>query len=306
MWRQVESGLMSRITEQRNPESKGIDEKPIREILEIINSEDEKITQAIRSQLLQIETAVEKIITTIKSGRNVYLVGAGSSGRLCVLEASEIPPTFGLPLDRIRAVIAGGVKAIYSSIEAAEDDSLNASMEMEKQGLAESDLVIGVTASGSTPFVLGAIEKAIELRAQTVGLSCNLDTPLSKLVDTPIEVVVGPEIVAGSTRMKAGTTQKMVLNMMTTTAMIRLGLVYDGLMVGLQATNIKLKERSKKIVAEITEVTLEEAEKALEAANWDARVASILIFTDLSPEEAVRKLETQTLRHILTSRGGGR
>ncbi len=294
---------MSRVTEKRNIASKGIDERPIREILDIINKEDQKITQAIHSQLSQIEVAVEEIVTAIKAGGSVYLVGAGSSGRLCVLEASEIPPTFGLPPDKISAVIAGGVKAIYSSVEAAEDDSLNGVLEMEKLGLKKNDIVIGVAASGSTPFVLGSIGKAQQLGVSTIGLSCNNGTPLSHLVDTAIEVVVGPEVVAGSTRMKAGTAQKMVLNMMTTTAMIRLGYVYDGFMVGVQSTNIKLKERSKRIVAEITGAPLKEAESSLEVAKWDVRVAILLTLTDMSPEEAVKELGTHTLRQLLVTKG---
>jgi N-acetylmuramic acid 6-phosphate etherase len=294
---------MSRVTEKRNIASKGIDERPIREILEIINKEDQKISQAIHSQLSQIEAAVEGIVKAIKAGGSVYLVGAGSSGRLCVLEASEISPTFGLPPEKISAVIAGGVKAIYTSVEAAEDDSLNGVQEMEKLGLKEKDIVIGVAASGSTPFVLGSIVKARQLGVTTVGLSCNNGTPLSQLVDTAIEVVVGPEVVAGSTRMKAGTAQKMVLNMMTTTAMIRLGYVYDGYMVGVQSTNIKLRERSKGIVADITGAPVMEAERALEAAEWDVRVAILLTMTDMSPEKATRELGPRTLRQLLETRG---
>jgi len=294
---------MSRVTEKRNIASKGIDERPIREILEIINKEDQKISQAIHSQLSQIEAAVEGIVKAIKAGGSVYLVGAGSSGRLCVLEASEISPTFGLPPEKISAVIAGGVKAIYTSVEAAEDDSLNGVQEMEKLGLKEKDIVIGVAASGSTPFVLGSIVKARQLGVTTVGLSCNNGTPLSQLVDTAIEVVVGPEVVAGSTRMKAGTAQKMVLNMMTTTAMIRLGYVYDGYMVGVQSTNIKLRERSKGIVADITGAPVKEAERVLEAAEWDVRVAILLTMTDMSPEKAARELGPRTLRQLLETRG---
>jgi len=291
---------MSKITEQRNPASKGIDEKSIQGILETINVEDAKITDAIKAQLPQIEEAVDKIITSLSSGGNIFLVGAGTSGRLCVLEASEIPPTFGLSPDRIKAIIAGGVEALYTSVEAAEDNRANAALEIEKNRVTSSDLVIGVTASGSTPFVLEAIRRAKELGAQTVGLSCNQDALLSKLVDTPIEVVVGPEIVTGSTRMKAGTAQKMVLNMMTTTAMIKRGLVYDGYMVGVQATNRKLKERSKKIVAAITGASLDEAEKALEVTNWDARVAILVVLTHNSPEEADIELKTRTMRQILS------
>ncbi len=291
---------MSRITEQRNPASKGLDEKTVDEILEVINREDEKIPKIIRSQLPQIKLAVDKIIAAIRSGGNIYLVGAGSSGRLCVLEASEIPPTFGLSPDRIKTVIAGGSEAIYGSVEAAEDDEARGASEMEKLGLKTADLVIGMAASGSTAFVLGAIGKAKEAGVQTIGISCNKDAPLSRLADITIEIVVGPEIVAGSTRMKAGTAQKMLLNMMTTTAMMKLGLVYDGYMVGVQATNDKLRERSKKIVAEITEASPEAVEIALEVAKWDVRVASIILLTDLNPDEAVEKLKTRTFRQILS------
>ena len=291
---------MSKITEQRNPASMGIDEKSIQEILETINGEDAKIADAIKAQLPQIEEAVHKIITILSSDGNIFLVGAGTSGRLCVLEASEIPPTFGVSPDRIKAIIAGGIEALVTSVEAAEDNRDNARFEIDKNRVTSSDLVIGVTASGSTPFVLAVIEKAKEVGAQTIGLSCNRETPLSKLVDTPIEVIVGPEIIAGSTRMKAGTAQKMVLNMMTTTAMMKLGLVYDGYMVGVQATNRKLKERSKKIVAEITGASFDEAEKALKAANWDTRVAILVILTNKSPEEVVLELKTSTLRQILS------
>lgn len=293
---------MNKITELRNPESRGIDKKTVGEILEVINKEDAKISKAIHEQLPQIEEAVNAIIETMKTGGSLYLVGAGSSGRLCVLEASEIPPTFGLPSDRIKAVIAGGVEAIYTSVEAAEDDAKNGASEMKQLGVSESDLVIGVAASGSTPYVIGAVKAARELGAKTVGLSCNPETKLSKYVDIAIEVVVGPEVVAGSTRMKAGTSQKMVLNMLTTSAMMKLGLVYDGYMVGVQATNEKLKERSKRIVVDITGVSLVEAGKTLEVSGWDVRVASLVLLTDLGPEEAELELKTRTMRQIIGGR----
>jgi len=294
---------MSRVTEFRNPASKGIDEKSIREILEIINAEDARIAEVIHDQLPSIEKAVEEIAATIKSGGCVYLAGAGSSGRLCVLEASEIPPTFGLPPERIKALIAGGMPAIVGSVEAAEDNQVKGGMDIEELGMNASDLVIGVAASGSTPYVLGVIEKAKEFGAFTVGVSCNSGTPLSRLADIAVEVVVGPEVVSGSTRMKAGTSQKMVLNMMTTTAMIRLGLVYDGWMVGVQASNSKLKERSRRIVAEITGTSEVESGEALQAAGWDVRVAVILLLTCLNPAEAGEALKTRSLRQIIQQRG---
>ena len=293
---------MSRVTERRNPASRGIDEKSILEILEIINAEDANITEAIHEQLPNIGKAVEKIVATIKSGGCMYLAGAGSSGRLCVLEASEIPPTFGLPPDRIKALIAGGMPAIVGSVEAAEDDRVKGGRDIEALGVGSSDLVIGVAASGSTPYVLGVIEEVKKRGASTVGFSCNKDTQLSRLADISIEVVVGPEVVSGSTRMKAGTSQKMVLNMMTTTAMIRLGLVYDGWMVGVQASNSKLKERSRRIVSEITGASDVEVGEALQAAGWDVRVAVILLLTDLSPAEGVEALKTRSLRQIIQQR----
>ena len=226
-------------------------------------------------------------------------MGAGTSGRLCVLEASEIPPTFGLPSERIRGVIAGGDKAIRFSVEAAEDDRLKVGEELLGLGLCQDDMVIGVTASGSTPFVLGAVEKAREIGAKTVGVSCNHDTLLSEIVDVGIGVVVGAEIVAGSTRMRAGTAQKMVLNMITTTAMMKLGLVYDGYMVGVQASNSKLKERSKRMVSAITGASTKTTSKALEASSWDIRVAIVHILTGLSVEDAKRRLGEQGIREII-------
>jgi len=290
---------MTKLTEERNPVSVGIDAKPIGEILRIINDQDKMIPLAIEAEIPHIEKAAEHVYSTLREGGNVFLVGAGTSGRLCVLEASKIPPTFGLPSERIRGVIAGGDKAIRFSVEAAEDDRLKVGEELLGLGLCQDDMVIGVTASGSTPFVLGAVEKAREIGAKTVGVSCNHDTLLSGIVDVGIEVVVGAEIVAGSTRMRAGTAQKMVLNMITTTAMMKLGLVYDGYMVGVQASNSKLKERSKRMVSAITGASTETTSKALEASSWDIRVAIVHILTGLSVEEAKRRLGEQGIREII-------
>ena len=290
---------MTKITEERNPVSIGIDAKPIGEILRIINDQDKTIPLVIEAEIPHIEKAAELVYSTLRQGGNVFLVGAGTSGRLCVLEASEMPPTFGLPPERIRGVIAGGDKAIRFSVEEAEDDRLKAGEELLGLGLCKDDMVIGVTASGSTPFVLGAVEKAREIGAKTVGVSCNHDAVLSGLVDVGIEVVVGAEIVAGSTRMSAGTAQKMVLNMITTAALMKLGLVYDGYMVGVQASNSKLKERSKRMVSEITGASLETASKALEASSWNVRVAIVHIMTGLSVEEAKRRLGEQGIREII-------
>lgn len=295
---------MSRVSERLNPRSRGIDAKTIAEVLEIINGEDSRVAGAVASQLAEVERAVELTVSTLRGGGRVFLVGAGTSGRLCVLEAAEIPPTYGLPSENFQAVISGGHEAVFRSVEAAEDEAEDAEEDLARLGLGGADLVVGVSASGFTPYVLGAVEYARSLGAPTVGVTNNEDTPLSGLVDVAIEAVVGPEVVAGSTRMKAGTSQKMVLNMMTTVAMVKLGLVHDGYMVGVQASNRKLVDRSIGMLTEITGVDRTEAENHLIAAEGDVRVAILLASTDMTPDEARLSLDGWvSLREILERRG---
>ena len=295
---------MSRVSERLNPRSRGIDAKTIAEVLEIINGEDSRVAGAVASQLAEVKRAVELTVSTLRGGGRVFLVGAGTSGRLCVLEAAEIPPTYGLPSENFQAVIAGGHEAVFRSVEAAEDEAEDAEEDLAHLGLGKADLVVGVSASGFTPYVLGAVEYARSLGAHTVGVTNNEDTPLSGLVDVAIEAVVGPEVVAGSTRMKAGTSQKMVLNMMTTAAMVKLGLVHDGYMVGVQASNRKLVDRSIGMITEITGVDRTEAENHLIAAEGDIRVAILLASTDMTPDEARASLDGWVpLREILERRG---
>ena len=295
---------MSRVSERVNPRSRGIDAKTIAEVLEIINGEDSRVAGAVASQLAEVERAVQLTVSTLRGGGRVFLVGAGTSGRLCVLEAAEIPPTYGLPSEKIQAVIAGGHEAVFRSVEAAEDKAEDVDEDLARLGLGEADLVVGVSASGSTPYVLGAVEYARSLGAQTVGVTNNEDTPLSGLVDVAIEAVVGPEVVAGSTRMKASTAQKMVLNMITTASMVKLGLVHDGYMVGVQASNRKLVDRSIGMLTEITGVDRAEAENHLIAAEGDVRVAILLASTDMTPDEAKAALDGWvSLREILERRG---
>ena len=295
---------MSRVSERLNPRSRGIDAKTIAEVLEIINGEDSRVAGAVASQLAEVERAVELTVSTLRGGGRVFLVGAGTSGRLCVLEAAEIPPTYGLPSENFQAVIAGGHEAVFRSVEAAEDEAEDAEEDLTRLDLGKADLVVGVSASGFTPYVLGAVEYARSLGAHTVGVTNNEDTPLSGLVDVTIEAVVGPEVVAGSTRMKAGTSQKMVLNMMTTAAMVKLGLVHDGYMVGVQASNRKLVDRSIEMLTEITGVDRTEAENLLIATEGDVRVAILLASTDMTPDEARASLEGWvSLREILERRG---
>ncbi|MBN2336535.1 N-acetylmuramic acid 6-phosphate etherase [Candidatus Bathyarchaeota archaeon] len=295
---------MTRTTEKLNPRSRGIDAKTVPEILEIINREDSGVADAVGAQLAEIGEAVENVASTIRGGGRVFLVGAGTSGRLCVLEAAEIPPTYGLPAERFQAVIAGGRGAVFKSVEAAEDDAERVCEELAGVGLSEGDLLVGVTASGSTPHVLGAVEYARSLGVHTVGISCNSGSPLSGLVDVAVEAVVGPEVVAGSTRMKAGTSQKMVLNMITTAAMVRLGLVHDGYMVGVQASSDKLMERGRRMIAEIAGVDVDTAGGLLSEAGGDVRAAVLLGLTDMTLEEAKAALGGwRSLRDVLKSRG---
>ncbi|MBD3207116.1 N-acetylmuramic acid 6-phosphate etherase [Candidatus Bathyarchaeota archaeon] len=299
--------LNKRKTEQRNPLSEGIDLRSIPEILEIINREDSKITDAISLELDRIGEAVRRVIDTLRIGGNVYFIGSGTSGRMGVLEAAEIPPTYGIPPKRFQAIIAGGREAVFRSIEAAEDSEEGGEKALKEAGIVKDDLIFGVSASGSTPFVIGAIKYAADNGNQTIGLSCNPDTPLSKQVTVPIEVITGPEVVAGSTRMKAGTAQKMVLNMITTTALIKMGLVYDGYMVGVQAWNEKLVERSIQIIRKLACVSEEEAKRLLEKGEWDVRAALILSLTELETCEAKSKLEKNyTIREILADSKQGK
>ena len=295
---------MSRVSERVNPRSRGIDAKTTAEVLKIINAEDGRVAAAVAEELADVSRAVEMAVSTLGGGGRVFLVGAGTSGRLCVLEAAEIPPTYGLDPERFKAVIAGGREAVFRSVEAAEDDAEAAEKELTRLGVDEGDMVVGVSASGSTPYVLGAVRHARSLGAPTVGVTNNADTPLSALVDVAIEAVVGPEVVAGSTRMKAGTAQKMILNMLSTAAMVKLGLVHDGYMVGVQATSRKLLERSIAMLTEITGVEETEARRLLEAADGDVRVAALLALTEMTADEARASLaEWVSLREALEKRG---
>jgi N-acetylmuramic acid 6-phosphate etherase len=296
---------MVRITEERNPNSIRIDEKPVEEILRIINAEDQKVPTAVSDQIPVIADAVEAVAATILRGGRVFFAGAGSSGRIGVAEAAEIPPTFGLRPGVVQGVMAGGHDAVVGSVEVSEDDEPAGARMLEERGLDEDDLLVALSASGRTPYALGALRKARDLGARTVSLTCNPEAPMNSLADIPIVVNVGPEVVAGSTRMKAGTAQKLVLNMLTTAAMIRLGRVYDGLMIGVQPTNEKLRERATRIIETIAEVSTEVAARALNEAQGDVRVAIVISMTGESPEESKWILDHAggSLRRALKDRG---
>ena len=255
---------MKRTTEMRNPSSVGIDARPVEEILGVINAEDAAIPSVIGGQIPRIAEAAVAVAAAVSGGGRVFFVGAGTSGRLGVIEAAEMPPTFGLPGETFQGVIAGGPEAVFRSAEAAEDDEASGAVVLDERGFEPRDLLVALSASGGTPFVLGALRRARTLGARTISVTCNRGAAVSGLAEVPIVVEVGPEVVAGSTRMKAGTAQKLVLNMITAAAMARLGRVYDGYMVGVQATSAKLRERRERIVMEVAGVEREGAAGALE------------------------------------------
>lgn len=269
-----------KITEQPSPYD-DLEKKSISELLYDINREDQKVALAVRETIPQIETLVEAIVELMKRGGRIFYLGAGTSGRLGVLDASEIPPTYGLPQGKVIGLIAGGDKALRNPIEAAEDNPEKSWEELTSYSINENDIVIGIAASGTTPYVIGALERARESGILTASISCNPDAPVSKVAEIAIEPIVGPEFVTGSTRMKSGTAQKMVLNMITTTTMIKLGRVKGNRMVNMQLTNKKLVDRGTRMIVEETGLKYETAKtlllehgsvkKALEAHRLSAK-----------------------------------
>jgi N-acetylmuramic acid 6-phosphate etherase len=279
-------------TEQRNPASMEIDSKSIPEILEIINTEDKKIPFAVERELPYIAKAVELVVEAFKNGGRLIYLGAGTSGRLGILDASECPPTFGTPPEMVQGLIAGGDAAIRKAVEGAEDYEENGAQDVIKANVNSNDVVCGIAASKRTPYVIGAVKKAKELGAKTLFITCvprdTFDVPS---VDVPICPYVGPEVVMGSTRMKSGTAQKLVLNMITTVSMIRLGKVYENMMIDLQMTNKKLVERSKRVVMTVTNIDYDSAEKVLEEAGGHVKTALVMILANVNAEEAGKRLQ---------------
>jgi N-acetylmuramic acid 6-phosphate etherase len=277
-------------TEDRNPLSVGIDGKPVEEVLRIINREDQRVPGVVATQIPVIARAVEAVTEAIRGGGRVFFAGAGTSGRLGVIEAAELPPTFGVSPDLFRAIIAGGPEAVFGSVEAAEDDEAAGAEALRSGGLSGGDILVALSASGRTPFTVGALREARRRGARTVSVTSSQGAQINELADVPIVVETGPEIVAGSTRMKAGTAQKLVLNMLTTAAMIRLGMVHDGYMIGVQPTSRKLRRRAVGIVGGVADVSPEEAEEALDGAGGDLKAAVLMAKTGVNLEEAKRVL----------------
>jgi N-acetylmuramic acid 6-phosphate etherase len=264
------------VTEESNPRTSEIDRLPTFEALQIINSEDRKVAQAVEAVLPAVAMAVDGIVERLERGGHLYYVGTGTSARLGVLDAAECAPTFGVSPDLVQGVIAGGYDACYRAVEASEDDREAGVRDLQARGVTAGDAVVGIAASGRTPYTIGALEYARSLGALTICITCNKETELARQVEIPIEPVVGPEVIAGSTRLKAGTAQKMVLNMLSTMSMVRLGYVTGNRMTNLATRNEKLRNRALGIVMEECNLDEASARALLESVNWDLRVAIVM------------------------------
>lgn len=282
--------LTNLITEQRNERSFELDQISTKDILKTINQEDKTVAYAVEAVLPEIAIAVEHIYNILSTGGRLFYVGAGTSGRLGVVDASECPPTFLTPPEMVQTVMAGGKNAFVNATEGSEDHEDQGQVDLKERGFTKDDVVIGISASGRTPYPIGALKFAQKLGAYTVSLSCNRDSEISSYANCSIEAVVGPEVLTGSTRMKAATAHKMILNMISTATMIKLGKVYENLMVDVHASNYKLIERAKQTVMEITNVPYAEAEHILNLANNEVKPAIIMIKGGVTFNEAKKAI----------------
>ena len=287
------AALSHLVSEGRNPDTMDIDLLPSLDIVQHINQQDKLVPLAVEKVLPEIAEAVDKITEAFKVGGRLFYIGAGTSGRLGVLDASECPPTFGTDPEMVVGIIAGGKEAMFRAKEGAEDDPTLGEQDLKENTLTQRDVVVGIAASGRTPYVIGGLEYANELGATTVALSCNPDSPIADIADIAISPVVGPEALTGSTRLKSGTAQKLVLNMLTTASMIRLGKSYQNLMVDVKATNAKLVARAARIVMQATDCTNQEAKTALKETDYDAKLAILMILTGLDRESATEQLNAK-------------
>src|SRR5829696_1132075 len=273
-------------TERRNPASTRLDEMPVEAILRLMNEEDRKVPEAVEKALPRIAEAVELLVEAWKQGGRWIYVGAGTSGRVAAIDAAECPPTFGVPSDRVLALLAGGQTAATQAVEGAEDERAAAARDLENLNLDPRDVVVGLAASGRTPYVVAAVKRASEIGCATVGISNNPGSELGAVASVGIELNTGPEVLTGSTRLKAGTSEKLVLNMLSTAAFTRLGKVYENVMVDLQGTNEKLKRRSRRIIREVAGVTEDEATELLHNADGSVKVAVVMGKAKISADEA--------------------
>jgi len=278
-----------RRTEQRNPASQNLDRLSTAQIVQLMNREDRTVAAAVRRELPAIAQAVDAIVGAIENGGRLFYVGAGSSGRMGVLDAAEIAPTFGTSPGLVRALIAGGRRAVTSAVEGAEDSVRNGEEDLREQRFGGRDIIVGIAASGTTPYVLGALQYARKKKATVIALTSNRRMPITRLADIVIAPEVGPEVVTGSTRLKAGTSQKLVLNMLSTAAMVRLGHVYENLMIDAVLTNKKLEDRALRILVAASGKSMSAGRRALRQAGHDIRVALVILKRGISAV-AARKL----------------
>lgn len=285
----IELGKME--TEKQNPRTMNLDELSIKEALMIMNNEDKKVAEAIGEVIPDIEQAVQVIIGQLNKGGRLIYVGAGTSGRLGVLDAAECPPTFGTPKEQVIGLIAGGERAFTQAIEGSEDSQAMGKTDLENISLSPDDVVVGLAASGRTPYVIGALQYAKANGTPTIAVACNKNSPIGLEADIAIEAVPGPEVLTGSTRLKAGSAQKMILNMLSTLSMIGIGKVYQNLMVDVQPTNEKLVTRAENIVMKATDADRETAREKLQESGGKVKVAIIMILLNTDKDTALTKLE---------------
>ena len=283
--------LSTLITEQRNPNSMNVDSLSALEIVQLMNEEDKQVPLAIEKCLPQIAQAVERIVAAFQQGGRLVYIGAGTSGRLGVLDASECPPTFGVSPEMVKGIIAGGERALRHPIEGAEDSKAQAVVDLQTIQFSSKDVLVGIAASGRTPYVIGALEYAKSLGSVTVSIASNPNSAMANIVDIAIDTVVGPEVLTGSSRLKSGTAQKLVLNMLTTASMILMGKCYQNLMVDVQASNEKLKARAIRIVMQATDCDKALAEETLKQADQNAKLAIMMILSGLDRAQAEALLE---------------
>jgi len=279
-----------RATEQRNPRTRGIDAKSTTGILRAIHREDASVAKAVSAAMPAIAKAVDAMSAAIQNGGRVFYIGAGTSGRLAVLDAAELPPTYGTPPKMVQAIIAGGRRALTHAVEGAEDNRAQGARDLHARKLSAKDAVVGIAASGGTPYVIGALEFANKKGAITIGMTSNPGAPITKTAQISIVTPTGPEVITGSTRMKAGTAQKLVLNMLSTATMIRLGRVYDNWMIGVALTNQKLRARGLRILMEASGADVAESTRALRQSGHNLAAALIMLKTGASAQEARRLL----------------
>lgn len=278
------------ITEQENPRTTEIASRSSPEIVRLMNEEDAGVAAAVSRVLPDVARAVEGIVERLESGGHLFYIGSGTSGRLGVLDASECPPTFGVAPELVQGIIAGGYEALYQAVEASEDDPEAGASDLDARGFKKTDVLVGIAASGRTPYTVGAVEHARSQGAFTIALTCAPDSPITRAAEVSIVPIVGPEIIAGSSRLKAGTAQKMVLNMLSTATMIRLGYASGNRMTNLLARNVKLRARAVRILCAEAGLDEKDAGRALESAGGDLRVALVMSKTGRTREEAERAL----------------